>query len=799
MGTRASRGVGGLKHLGPYFSPLMFYNHRITYISGFSFAHEKGNVFQWMEYIGCNGARSFMTIGGDWRSTGASQFGKDFSGMTVGSRSAYIDAVQQMSAFGKSGDFFGRLQSQSGFDWKRVLDSMDDDQANDGGLRMGRAGAHSFYLRKLNDLGYNVMGLWDIRCRTLDFKSILDGTEEYWAERWEEYKLFYIGGHWLADHGVDTVELYNEPDRDKVKYGCIDDITFKDVIRIRSAAVRQAYQDKGLDTTIIAGTMTIAWRSDLSTILANNWWNPFPEVENTISRNPDANKEFSDDDGLEEYTYQPEDFDGSYNPEDAGYGLPPAGVSSIGDVYSVHDYGSFSRNSCDKFEEGCRHENGYALAKQRNRAILKLQEKGLGKVPVWITETNCYTASQSDKVGHAYFEGKQVVEKSATAACLASQFSGLYKLGSDQKVPYVNIHKLIQTHHDYMPSGVAKNGVLFANLFTAPHHVGDSSKTGESLRQICKKTLGGNSVYGLSSFDGNNVNEKMNRFNVWTVQKDDNSHIFVINDHWVSTSAAINVASLNSDPSAPYSVTSISDTAPYDSLYHGEVSQVGRIGDGLSVEIGIPEGSFSVITIPSVPVRQDVLIADRDATFDAKYPVNGYESPIRVITNGRDTSVGMFNFNLEGRNTVGAVLELHLERATNRAPQVLQVLGWDRAWEQSYPSWSQASLFTKVNGQTREVKDNFINWDDPEVTVVGHITVPPGDKIPVGGMKLRVDVSDTIGKVSNYAVLRPVRYDASRVNTASKLPSDIIEGEYFFTSIEGSDENKPKLLVNVRV
>lgn len=755
-------------------------------------------MFQWMEYMGCNGARSFMTISGDWRKTGASQFGKDFFGNSVGSRSAYIDAVDSLSGMGRKGNFFELLNTQSGFDWRRVLEGMDDDQSSDGGLRMGRAGKHSFYLNKLNELGYNTMGLWDIRCRTLQFNSILNEIDEYWEERWEEYKLFYIGGRWLADHGVDTVEIYNEPDRDKVKYGCIDDITYKDVIRIRSAAIRRAYQDKGLDTTVIAGTMTIAWRNDLSSILANNWWIPFPEPQ--ITRTPEDDSPISDDDEMldDTYTYNPEGYDGSYNPDDAGYGLPPAGVSSIGDVYAIHDYGSFSQKSCDKFGPSCRHENGYALAKQRNRARYKLNEKKLGRVPVWITETNCYTASQSDKVGHTYFEGKHVVEYGATAACLASQFSGLYKLGSDQ-VPYVNVHKLVQTAHSSMPSGVAKNGVLFANLLTEPYHVGDSSKTAESLRQICKKTLGGKSVYGLSSYDGNNVNEKMNRFNVWTVQKDDNSYIFVINDHWVSTSAAINVESLNSDPSAPYFVTSISDTAPYDSIYHGEVSQIGTIGDGRSVEIGIPDASLSIISIPTVPVRQDVVIADRDATFHVSNTVNGYESPIRVSTNGRDTSVGMFNFNLEGRNAHSAVLELHLEKATNRAPQVLQVLGWDRGWDQNSPNWSGASLLTDIRGETRQIKDNFINWDDNKVFVVGHVTVPPGDKIPGGGMKLRVDVSDTIGKVTNYAVLRAVRYDESSANTASKLPSDNLEGEYFFSSIEGSEENKPKLLVNVRV
>lgn len=769
------------------------------YAVGFSFAHEKGNVFQWMEYVGCNGARSFMTINGDWRTDGASQFGKDFNGNIVGSRDAYISATRQLSSQGRSGNFFDWLFSRSEFDWKRLLNDMDDDEySQEGGLRMGRAGKHSFYLNKLNELGYNVMGLWDIRCRTLEMKSILEGTEEYWSERWEEYKLFYIGGHWLADHGVDTVELYNEPDRDKVKYGCIDETTFVDIVRIRSAAIERAYKDKGLDTTIIAGTMTIAWRSDLSSALANNWWSPFPEQEEAIVRAP-TGLEGSDDSYEEDEYYQPDGPTDYYSPNDIGYDRPIPGVSSIGDIYAIHDYGSFSTNSCSKFAEDCRHENGYALAKQRNRALVRLREKGLGRVPIWITETNCYTASQSDKVGHAYFEGKHVVENSATAACLASQFSGLYKLGASEQVPYVNVHKLIQTQHSQMPSGVAKNGVLFANLIQAPYHVGDSSKTGESLRQICKKTVGAQSVYGFTSYDGQNVNEKMNRFNVWTVQKNDNSHIFVINDHWVGTSISINVQDLNGDPNAPYSVTTISDYAPYDSVYHGEVSQVGTIGDNRNVEIGIAAESFSVITIPSVPVRQDALVADRDATFHSSTIISGYEPSIRVSTNGRDTSVGMFNFDLQGRNTVGAVLELHLERATNSAPQVLQVLGWNREWNPSLPKWAGASIFTEIKGETRQVKDNFINWDDDQVTVVGHVTVPPGDKIPTGGMKLRVDVSDTIGKVSNYVVLRPVRYDASSSNTASKLPADSPEGEYFFASIEAGNGREPKLLVNVRV
>lgn len=776
-------------------------------------------MFTWTKYVGCDAARSFvnpLTSGDEGydedtraptadirgflqksgRSGNENQFGKDFSGRTVGSKEGWLAAVNELRSSPKGqGQFWDWLHSKESVDWRSMLAHLDDHGTNP---QNGQVGSHDYYIRRLKDEGYRVMALWDIRCRNLEYTSVIPSTPEYWMERWETYRWFYIGGRWFAERGVDDVELYNEPDKDKKDRGCTDGLRLKDDIRIRSQAMQDAYEDETngqQKPNIVAGTLTIAWRSEFSTPLTQNWFTPFPDPAPTDdffnTRDPE--------DGSDSYEDPYGGGDDGYQPEDA-YPSVPTGPFQVAKAYSLHDYGSFSANSCTEYSATCRHENGYATRKQYNTAKTRLREKNLGNVPVYITEMNAYTAGQSDKRGHAYFEGKHVADYSATATSLASQFSAFSRFADGPN--YVNVHKLVQTRHRTMPSRIAKNGVLYADTEGPPFHVSSSTKSAEALKQFCTKARGGNAVYGVSSYDGKDPNYRTNRFNVWWTKTDNKAYIFAINDNWEDTSAQIDVSVLNPDPSTSYTITSISDSAPFGSTHHGEVSQTGQLIDGNHVEFGIPSQSIHVVTVPIVPTQRASIVADRDATIQAEGMANGGETSLRVKTNGKDSSIAMINFNTEGKvgdiGIVNAVLELNLERATNNNPQVLAVIGWNRGWDEDTPDWNGISLLNRVNGDIRRTKDNFINWND--AIIVGHVTVPPGNQVPGGGMKIRLDVTDTIGRVSNYAIVRMFRMDQSTGEPPAQLPADTLEGEYYFTSRESSNEGaRPTLLVDYQV
>jgi hypothetical protein len=76
------------------------------------------------------------------------------------------------------------------------------------------------------------------------------------------YRLFYIGGRWMAQRGVGTIELYNEPDKDT---DCLTPTAWADDVRVRSLAVQDAFSDSyARPPTLIAPTTSVGWEGSYS-------------------------------------------------------------------------------------------------------------------------------------------------------------------------------------------------------------------------------------------------------------------------------------------------------------------------------------------------------------------------------------------------------------------------------------------------------------------------------------------------------------------------------------------------------
>jgi len=273
------------------------------------------------------------------------------------------------------------------------------------------------YIRGMQQEGINIMALWDVRCASLPYISTDRNDPEYWKERWETYRLMYVGGRWLAKMGITSIELYNEPDKDS---DCIDGPKWMDDMRIRSQALQEAFLDHNAATggnlvpELAAPALSVAWRDAFSSPFVDYYNRPFPNDE-------------------------------------------PVDGFSVAKVYTYHKYGQFSENSCDTFGPSCKSESGYGLRKAYVTARNKLNETGHGDIPVYVTEFNCFTSMGSDNSDHAYFAGKNVIDYTATAACAASQVGGLVRFPDSPRM--INIHKIVETAHPRMPSGVAKNGM----------------------------------------------------------------------------------------------------------------------------------------------------------------------------------------------------------------------------------------------------------------------------------------------------------------------------------------------------
>ena len=733
---------------------------------------------QWLDYVGCNGVRAFVNaadfVNGDaqewerWRDRLGDKFGKsDVGGWSVDSKDEWLSARAFTRAQAKkSGDYLRWLEegkSSRGMDWAEIF-------------RGGNKDMKGSFFSQLEQRGIRVLGLWDMRCRALRMETFLYSKPMYWNERWEEWHLYYVGGLMMAKWDVDEVEVYNEPDLDLKRYGCIDNDRFKDLLRIRSDAVRAAYEDAGRSVRIHVGSFTRGWDDKMSPIVAENQRTPFPD--------DDFMESFRDgEDGMDAY----DDGMDAYERE-----------FKLGDNYALHDYGSFSSKSCSEYGPMCKHENGYSVAKNAQRALWRLAEKhNVRDMDISITEFNCYTAAWSDKKGHEYFVGKNVVDYGATATCLASQFSGFFKQGAGKNYHLVNVHKFMQTKSMGTTAGVAKNGLTFGNFNDLKGDeqvdmIGGISRTGMSLRQACTKAGFGNDVYGFSSYDGKNINEDLNRFNMWTVKQGNLAHIFAMNDDWVSTNAQISVQRLNPEPNQPYWVTAISDSA------FAEVTQRSDTGGNKDFYLDMPKETFKVITVPTVSSHWETIYAIRDGDISTQRYGPGNKKTLRVATYPGSASVAMVAYDKGDRQVVGANIELTVESATNTRQQVLTVVGWRGGFDEGYQPWERTPfLKEKSNDMGKNIAGNFLNWD--QVDILGYVTVRGNAK---SGDRVSLDVTDWIDRMGpdyNIAVMRLVRHDDSPEGGDHQVPGDKLDGEYIFYSREADNENdRPKLFVAVR-
>jgi hypothetical protein len=252
------------------------------------FINEKSNSPAWLRYLNPTMGRVFVQplvtnsltrfSTANWRvytsnanstrlEAHGSQFGRSFAGARVESADAWRAAVAEVravSAAPGAPDFLAWLEARPEIGWAKLLAYLHTTMV---GASMAQVGNPAHALARLRAGGYQTMAVWDVRCRNLRFTSTNPAAAEYWRERWEMYRLFYVGGRWLAANEVTNVELYNEPDKD---LDCIDAPRWADDLRIRSQALQDGYADHNARTGarlvpfLIAPTGASSWTATFS-------------------------------------------------------------------------------------------------------------------------------------------------------------------------------------------------------------------------------------------------------------------------------------------------------------------------------------------------------------------------------------------------------------------------------------------------------------------------------------------------------------------------------------------------------
>ena len=405
---------------------------------GFGFANENGNSFTWLRYLGTSMARvfiqPFVNSGEPAKNTAnwtafasnsyssqrtklyGDQFGRSFDNIEVSNEGLWRGAVSQMRQSSKDSgkEFFDWLVAQLPIKWSVLLQQLD---TTNSGAYLRQGGNPEYIVKNLKQQGYTTLALFDYRCDNLPFLSSDPADAIYWKERWEEYRLMYIGARWMSKFGVPITELYNEPDKENGK--CMDPQKWQDHMRIRSQAVKDGYSDSGngLTPQIWTPTTAASWQVEYApaTMAAMNM--PFPG--NTIDTNYKA-----------------------------------------ADGYSFHRYGSFSSDpTCTVLSPTCWPALGYNIRRYYDIVKVKLSESGWASLPAAISEFNCFTAATADNASSAYFVGRHVMDFPSTAACLAAQVSGFAT--SQDPPPFISVHKFVQnlgSSNSASKSRIGKNG-----------------------------------------------------------------------------------------------------------------------------------------------------------------------------------------------------------------------------------------------------------------------------------------------------------------------------------------------------
>ena len=278
-------------------------------------------------------------------------------------------------------------------------------------------------------------------------------------------------------------------------------------------------------------------------------------------------------------------------------------------------------------------------------------------------------------------------------------------------------------------------------------------------------------------------------------------YVFATNEEWDDHDIRLDLSAFNPDPWANVVVTAVGENPSYASGYHGEVAFMQPLDPSLSLSFSLPKTTIYSLAVPKVPVQSTVMEPDADATLSWGGGSTGLSQEL-VVTTTNNPSVAVLRFSTQGKvgniGIVTAVLQLTLIRATNTESQILTVLGFDQSWDEVSISWESLDVLSQVSVPVDSTAKNFVNWNT-KPTIVGHMTVPPGDSLP-SLAPLRLDVTEFVQRgITNFLVLRPFRMDASGTG-AARLPADNIQGSYVFGSREHSDfQAKPKLLVGYQI
>ncbi len=756
---------------------------------GWGFAYSQSNVWKWLDYLGhpshvrvffhpfvestepANNTADWRSfVSNSWNDSRAAQygdqFGKSLAGGLVDSFDAYRAAVEDLRGRARlKGDTPATTwiaEIHPAVDWAKLFWPLSTEAI---GATLKQGGVPEEYLPRLRARGIEVVGIFDLDCRELAFKATTPGESGYFEERWEQYRVMYLGGLWLSEQGVVDVELYNEPDKD---WACLDQTRWIETAQINSEALQDAAADLGRPRPTLIAPSTAA--------------------------------SFSTEYG--------ESIFGFMNlPFGAKVDVP---AFTLFDSYAWHGYGD--GNKCigrGKVDDYCV-PNGHKLSTKQDLAVSKLAALGYPKMPTYISEFNCFTFRAAEELsGHVF-------DMPETAACVGAMIGGL--LVGDNVPTSMSLHKLVQNRVPSTASGVGKNGVLFAQTSEPPFDIGGSTKAFEVYRLILNRlTSGDNQEIVRIRSPSHRLDEASSSrkgTTGWGLRHTGGRMLSIFLSHQDYKKAGkvlIDMEYLGVPPGSTISVNAVT--------YWNHGCITGLIGSGrgeldkvveATYGVELPKVGFLELVVPLVSSRVVSIPASEACAVDPVRRYSDDSSDEFAVTmdpaENQTPRAILLNFNNlpPGRSTLRAILRLFVRRrgGVNNREQ-LTVLGFrSEGADWSRMDWDMAGIFKKnyASSDQPTIKDNIIDWDS-DVQILGSVTMPNDELVAdQGGLHVALDVTKAVEQeITSFALVRNIRYDAG-----GGLERDIPGGLHTFAGRQPglgpnfhiSDESaRPQLLI----
>lgn len=710
---------------------------------GLGHAHPDSNFLHWLDYLGVTSVRYFITSVQNWKGfiTGKSaSWGQSFSGGTqVSSEGTWQEAVDELRKASSNPNapriMDWVIETNPGVKWDFFRRTLERQEPEKLGPIQYCAGNPTDNLKTFRAKNYHVLALWHVTCKNLPLSTNSRGAGEYWAERWELYRWFYLGGRFLASNGVSDIELYNEPNDD----ACLDLEGWLDEVRVRGLALQDAYAD-------------------------HRQWSGESISLNLIVPPMSAPRLDSGNGGLAFGKLAIDDVHTKFP------GLEKSATWWNAQEFSYHQYNAPGFGMRSAFDNLAR-----TLKSLPNGKAMKMR----------ISEHNAYASSTAEQAA-----GKDVMDLAATAAVLAGQVAGIAG-----RVHYSSVNKFSQTYTSG-GSAVVKNGVFWAdqgNDFNSRGHcdIGGSTKAAEAYRLMLKRTPGRKK---LLAFTINPVLKGVSNFATYTVSDSLGYYIYLTNADAASQALTIAISKLKVAAGAPVVVSGVTNTHHGEVV---SIPKIGA-GKVLKITVPARSVLMATIPRGTVASKVIAADGDTyvEAGSKSGSPGFGTDQTLIVQTSSSsdqsNTKAALFKFSLGGisrSKIISAVLQItQTSTATSGGPQILTVLGTTDTWSEQSLTWDSAPGLLQQENSVNSVAANFIDYTSGKL--VGHVTAGVGSQ-----PTMSLDVGDYLRKGGDpsFLLVRMFRYD-QRGSGASTLAGDQLGGPVSLASREAA-KGQPVLQV----